>query len=326
MSCTVLVSGASGIVGYGALRALRQHPAGLHLIGTTIYEESVAPAFSDLFLQAPPTDAPGYMDWLVGVIRKHEVKLLIPGIEADLYQWTDHAAAIQSAGAQVVLNNPELVHLCRDKWKFYEALATSDLSCAIPTTLESDFKTLVARFGLPLLLKPRRGFASKGISRISDRGQFDLLADQIGPLLMVQPLIGSDNEEYTTSAFGDGQGGLSALMTLRRRLSRDGYTEKAEVVSSEAFIAVTRELCAHFRPLGPTNFQYRLCDDGVRLLEINPRVSSSTSIRTAFGYNECAMAVDFYLHGRLPEQPRISGGKAVRYTEDCIFHESGLHF
>jgi carbamoyl-phosphate synthase large subunit len=322
---TVLVSGASGIVGYGALKALRRHPEKLRLIGTTIYAESVAPAFSDLFVQAPATDAPHYLEWLLDTIRVQRVDLMIPGIEVDLYKWTDHAADLRAAGVAPVLNSPGLVELCRDKWKFYEALCAGGFACAIPSSLETDFDALAARFGLPLMLKPRRGFASKGIATVSDRIQFESLASQIGSVLMVQPVVGSDDAEYTTSAFCDGRGGLSALMTLRRRLARDGYTEKAEVVSSEPFLATTRALCAHFQPLGPTNFQYRLCEDGARLLEINPRVSSSTSIRTAFGYNECAMAVDFYLDGRLPAQPEIRCGKAIRYIEDCIFYEPGIH-
>lgn len=323
---TVLVSGASGVVGYGALRALRAHPAGLRLIGTTIYAESVAPAFSDLFLRAPRTDAPEYLDWLLEAIHVHQIDLLIPGIEADLYRWTEHAGEIRATGAVPVLNNPDLVQLCKDKWLFYQALESAKLACAIPSSLDADFDRLERQFGLPLLLKPRRGFASRGIVRVADRQQFERYADQIGPVLMAQPLVGRDEAEFTTSAFCDGQGGLTALMTLRRRLATDGYTEKAEVVSSEPFLASTQQLCALLKPLGPTNFQYRLCDEGVRLLEINPRLSSSTSIRTAFGYNECAMAVDFHLHGRLPKQPKIRGGKAVRYTEDCIFYEPGLHF
>jgi len=37
----ILVSGASGLVGYGILKSLKGHT----LIGTTIYDFSIAPAF-----------------------------------------------------------------------------------------------------------------------------------------------------------------------------------------------------------------------------------------------------------------------------------------
>ena len=60
---TILVSGASGIVGYGILRSLRKEVEKYKLVGTTIYDFSVAPAFCDVFEKALPTNHPDYIDW-----------------------------------------------------------------------------------------------------------------------------------------------------------------------------------------------------------------------------------------------------------------------
>ena len=59
---TILVSGASGIVGYGILRSLRHAVEPLRLVGTTIHPDSVAPAFCDVFELAPPTHAAEYVN------------------------------------------------------------------------------------------------------------------------------------------------------------------------------------------------------------------------------------------------------------------------
>jgi carbamoyl-phosphate synthase large subunit len=107
-------------------------------------------------------------------------------------------------------------------------------------------------------------------------------------------------------------------MTLKRKLSKEGFTEKAEVVHMKEIQEALISLCSLFRPIGPTNFQFRKEDHGLKLLEINPRISSSTSIRSAFGYNESVMAVDFFLDHINPTQPIIRSGKAVRYVEDLI--------
>ncbi|QBF24579.1 carbamoyl-phosphate synthase subunit L [Pseudomonas tructae] len=321
----ILVSGASGIVGYGILRALRQARPDCLLVGTTIYDDSVAPAFCDVFEQAPPTSAPEYLDWLLDTLRRQHIDMLIPGIEADMYHWVEHIPQISSTGALPLLNDPALIGLCKDKWGFYQQLLAAGVACAIDSSLEQDYATLVARFGLPFLLKPRRGFGSKGIVRVSCEAQFQQYRTDIGPVLMAQPIVGNDDEEFTTSAFCDGRGGSFASMTLRRKLSRDGFTDKAEVVDSAQFIPAIDELCRLFRPLGPTNFQFRGCAQGPKLLEINPRISSSTSIRSAFGYNESAMALDYFLDQRDPVQPAIRRGRAVRYTDEQIFYEDGVH-
>lgn len=322
---TILVSGASGIVGYGVLRSLKRYGKPLKLIGTTIYDDSVAPGFCDIFELAPSTNDPFYMEWLLNTIRKHKIDLIIPGIEIDMYRWVDHISEIERTGAIALLNNVELIHQCKDKWAFYENLRKAGLSCAIESTLNAEFDTLSSKFGLPFLLKPRHGFASKGIVKVGSLDVFMTHQKDIGSILMAQPIVGNDDEEFTTSAFCDGRGSFYASMTLRRKLSRNGFTEKAEVVATDEFVGTLSDLCKIFRPIGPTNFQFRKCCDAIKLLEINPRISSSTSIRAAFGYNESAMAVDYFLKHRTPIQPEIMRGKAVRYTEDFIFYEDSFH-
>jgi carbamoyl-phosphate synthase large subunit len=318
---TILVSGASGVVGYGILRSLRRSGKDLRLVGTTIYDDSIAEAFCDIFEQALPTHDVGYLEWLSRVISTHQVDLIIPGIEADMYRWIESVAEIERAGTvKALLNDPGLVSLCKDKWTFFEALSASGLQCVIQTTLESDFDTLASRFGLPFLLKPRVGFGSKGIVRVDSLAAFLEHRARIGTVLMAQPIVGTENEEFTTSAFCDGEGGFYAHMTLKRKLGSDGFTNRAEVVHVGDIAETVRELCRLFKPIGPTNFQFRRHQGILKLLEINPRVSSATSIRTAFGYNECAMAVDYYLGGKTPRQPTIRAGRAVRYTEDFIFY------
>lgn len=318
----VLVSGASGIVGYGILRSLKKSGKRLRLIGTTIYTDSVAQAFCDVFEQAPLTNDIGYIEWLVNIIKKHQVDIVIPGIEADMYKWVEHTSEIEKSGTKLLLNNNELIILCKDKWLFYERLNKINSPHIIETSLSSDFDELANKFGLPFLLKPRCGFGSKGIVTIDTIDIFVKHQPDMGPFLMAQPILGSEDEEFTTSAFCDGNGSFYAKMTLRRKLSKDGFTEKAEVVEMDEINNALLSLCDNFKPIGPTNFQFRKHHGVLKLLEINPRISSSTSIRTAFGYNECKMAIEYYLENRKPKQPFIKQGKAVRYTEDFIFYEN----
>ncbi len=298
----------------------------MKLIGTSIYTDSVAPGFCDVFEEVPRTDAPGYLDWLLALLRKHHVDVAIPGIDADMYKWADHVAAIEVAGTKVVINSLDLISKCSDKWKFYERLLELGLPYAIPSYLEMDFNLLKERCGLPFLLKPRRGFGSKGIAVVETGEQFANIDPAKHASLMAQPIVGRDDEEFTVSAFCDGRGGYSASMALRRKLSREGFTEKAEVVNQAEFSEAVGDLCRAFSPMGPTNFQFRKTDHGVKLLEINPRISSSTSLRAAFGYNESLMAVEMALENRMPVQPEIRRGRAVRYTEDFVFYEDSVHF
>jgi carbamoyl-phosphate synthase large subunit len=322
---TILVSGAAGIVGYGILRSLKRSKSPMKLIGTSIYTDSVAPGFCDVFEVVPRTDAPDYLDQLLALLRKHRVDVAFPGIDADMYKWADHAAQIEATGTKVVLNSLELISRCSDKWAFYERQQELNLPHAIPSYLEMDFDFLKEKCGLPFLLKPRRGFGSKGIVAVETAEQFGKISPATKTTLMAQPIVGRDDEEFTVSAFCDGHGSYSAFMALRRKLSKDGFTDKAEVVDQAEFSEAVQDLCRAFAPIGPTNFQFRKTDHGLKLLEINPRISSSTSIRAAFGYNEALMAVEMAIENRMPGQPKIKRGRAVRYTEDFIFYDDRVH-
>jgi carbamoyl-phosphate synthase large subunit len=317
MKKTILVSGASGIVGYGILRSLGKSESEYKLIGTTTHAFSIAPAFCDIFEKALPTDHPDYMGWLCDIIKKHSVDMIIPGIECDMFQWNKDREKIISTGALPLLNNSRLIELCGDKWSFYEELKINHAKYAIPTTLNDSFST----FSLPFLLKPRRGYGSKGIVKVNDEKDFEKHKHKIGTELMMQPIIGSEEEEYTVSAFHDNNSQLIDHISLRRKLSSDGFTQEAQVVDFD-FSDVINDLAEIFKPIGPTNYQFRVQGEKIALLEINPRISSATSIRACLGYNESIMSVNYFLNNHIPiklDKSQIINIRAIRFVEDHIF-------
>lgn len=312
----ILVSGASGIVGYGILKSLKNLDC--NLIGTTIYEISPANCFADIVLQPPMTSDKNYIPWLVETIKKYNIDMIIPGIEADMSSWNKNRKILEETGTFVLLNNSELIEFCLDKWNFYSELKKNNFKYRIESSLNSDFN----EFKLPFLLKPRCGFGSKGIVKVENKEIFEKYKDKIGKTLMMQEFVGTNDEEYTVSAFFDKNSYMKAYMSMKRKLSKQGFTEIATVVDIPDIKNVILELAKIFKPVGPTNFQFRKHYNTWKLLEINPRISSSTSLKTAFGYNECKMAVEYFLNGKEITQPEIRKGSAIRYTEDFIFYDS----
>jgi carbamoyl-phosphate synthase large subunit len=311
----ILVTGVGAIIGYGVLRSLKG--SGFHLIGMDIYADAYGQHLSDEFIQAIPTNDPGYPAFLEGVLRTHRPDLALPCIEQDVARYDAMRDLFADHGVACCLNSSELIRLCADKWRFYEAAVARNLD-PIETSLSRSFDELTAEFGLPFLLKPRRSYASKGIVEIGSAEVFALHKHRIGDYFMAQKYVGRPEEEYTVGAFGDGAGRFTAQIQLRRTLSSEGATQKAWVVNDAGLTEAVTSYCSAFRPLGPTNLQFRRDDDRWRLLEINPRISSAASLRAAFGYNEALQAIGYYLDGVLPSQPAIRSGRAIRYIEDHV--------
>lgn len=309
------------MIGHGIVKSLRDSQFNINLIGASIYDDFAAKCLCDFFEKAPLTSDMAYIDWLIKIVDKYKVDLIMPGIEDDIFKLAENASMLEALGVSVLINNTDLISFCKDKWKFYSFLNDRKIPYLIESSLSDDFGYLVEKFGLPFILKPRCGSSSKGIVKVNSQNVFDKYKGEVGSRLMVQPIVGNDDEEYTTSAFCDGVGGFYAIITLKRKLSKHGYTEKAEVVEFDKINEAVLLFCKTFKPVGPTNFQFRVHGGDLKLLEINPRISSSTSIRTAFGYNETKMSVEFFLEKKIINQPVIRKGKAIRYVEDLIIYD-----
>ena len=137
---------------------------------------------------------------------------------------------------------------------------------------------------------------------------------------LLQTIIGTDADEYTVGLYGLGDGTYAGPIIMRRRLTRSGHTGETEVMDHPAIAELTGRIVRHFKPVGPTNLQFRVQDDIPYLLAINPRFSSSCSLRAAFGFVEAEMCIDDLLEGRRPAAPLIRRGTALRYNEDFIAH------
>jgi carbamoyl-phosphate synthase large subunit len=319
----VAVTGVGAIIGHGivkSLRAGRHHP---YIVGIDLNDTPPGSRVLDVFEKKPGAieDCEAYFSFWERIVRQHGIQLIIPGLELDMAFCDRQRDFFASLGVQVALNTPALIALTADKWNFGEHLAAIGYP-TIPSLRPHSWAQAIDALGpAPLLLKPLQGNGSRGIVRLHDETDFDYWTGKTSTPWMLQRIVGTPDEEYTVASFGLGNGQAIGPLTLRRRLSSAGNTAYAEVVPKHDVIdAAVERLLQHFSPLGATNFQFRVEDGTAYLLEINPRFSSSNSLRTAFGFNEADMAIDFHLYGRTPAQPAIRTGAGWRYAEDFVIH------
>jgi carbamoyl-phosphate synthase large subunit len=316
---TILVTGVGAIIGYGIIRSLRASRFPVRIVGMDIYPDAVGQRWCDIFEQAVRADHVGYPEHVAKLIRRHSVDLVIPGIEQDMHRLADEhlLAPLAQTNSRYVLNYPELIRIAADKWLTHLELVKAGFP-VIGTCIDGDFADLVHRFGNPLLMKPRRSYASKGIQKLTTEADFRYWKEKLGNEFMVQEIVGDIQSEFTVGAFGLGDGSLVQQIIFQRVLSSDGSTAKAVVRRIPELEARVEDLARRFQPEGPTNFQFRLHHGEYLLLEINPRISSSTSLRTAFGYNEAEMCVEYYLAGKIPAKRTLRSGSAARFIEDWV--------
>lgn len=314
----ILVTGVGAIIGYGIINSLKQsNEKNIRIIGMDIFDDAYGQFFCDAFYVAERADSDNYIPFLLDLIEKENIDLIIPGIEQDMYKISLHKDIIPT---KIVLNNDLLISLSKDKLYTYQYLKENTALSLIPTLHQSSYDECVAQLGSPFLLKPRSSYASKGIHIIYTQEEFDWY-NKKNDKNIFQRIIGQKEEEYTVSIFGDGEGNILDFVILKRLLAPSGATDKAQVIANDTNIeGYIKSLCEVLKPIGPTNIQIRKEGEKVYLLEVNPRISSACSIRTAAGYNEPEHCINFFIKGQklLEIQPK-KPIRAIRYIADYYY-------
>lgn len=318
---TVLVTGVGAIIGYGVIKSLRKSDYNVKIIGMDIYDDAVGQHWCDYFEKAVLASSEEYPEFLRKLILKHKIDLVIPCIEQDVDRMLEDQSFFADLNTKFVLPSKELNDCTRDKWHTYLELQKAGLP-AIKSYIDGNYETIVKETGTPMLLKPRISYASKGIFKIENKEDFLYWQKKIKNNFMVQEIVGDDENEYTLGVFGLGDGTICNKIALQRKLSKEGATSKAKVIENKELNEAIDAISKIFKPFGPTNYQFRYHKGEFLLLEINPRISSSTSLRTAFGYNEAQMCIEFYLENKKPKPAELKNGQAIRYIEDIILYDS----
>lgn len=314
----VLVTGVGAIIGYGIVNSLRQTNKSIYILGMDIYDDAVGQNWCDDFIQSIPALNTEYPNFLLSVIKNYNIDIVFFGTEQEIYRMVKEKKNF-SEYKKLVINKENILDLSYDKWKTYNYLVDNyKEEYAIPSIIEGSFEDISEKFGLPFLIKPRHSYASKGIIKVSDIETFKFWQNALGDNFMAQKIVGNNEQEYTSAVFGYGDGSYLQSISLRRKLSGEGSTVKATVIKDNKLDSVIDDLTKLFKPIGPINYQFRLDKGNYLLLEINPRISSSTSLRTKFGYNESEICIDYFLEKKKLLKKEIKNGIATRYIADLV--------
>lgn len=324
---TILVTGIGALIGQGIIQALNNlaERKDIKLIGIDRNEDTHARFLCDQFIQKPCMNelSAEYLAFWRSLISDESIDLILPGIEDDVVFFNQHREGLLG-GFPVLLNSTKILALGLDKYKLF-MFANANNIPAIPSALASGPNALknLNLLQKKTILKPRASNGSRGMFRFQGLEElqaflknksFDELND-----LIVQPYIGSDSEEYTASIFGLGDGTYQGPIVFKRLLAKEGYTKYAKTVDpSDDILTSIDTVAKNCIPVGPTNFQFRKLDNQFLLMEINPRFSSTTSLKAAFGFDEARMSFHFFYNGERDFNLSIVGGEAWRYTSDFI--------
>jgi carbamoyl-phosphate synthase large subunit len=279
----------------------------------------LAPALyrADRYELVPRVEDPDYVPALRELVRKHEVKLIVP--LTDLDQVT-LARARDELGTLVLLPDADTVERLGDKYLAH--VLFEERGIASPPTWLPDAVPEDAPF--PLLVKARHGFGSRHIYRAADRTQLEFFLGYTPVESIVQVCLAG--EEFSIDVFCDLDGRCLNAIPRTMIESKGGESIKGMTIRDAQLIELARNVAEQLRLVGPANIQCFREHDGAHLItDINPRFGGGFPLPLAAGgrYPELALSL---ARGQRPE-PRLGdfreGIVMTRFFSDLSLTRNG---
>ena len=322
MRLTVAITGVGGGVGQGIIKALRMSSLDCRFVAADANPLSAGLYRADVAYVLPPADEPSYGRQVMEMLRREGAVALFPGSDPELPVLASLKPVIEAeTGARVIISSPEVVDVANDKWLTVQFLARHGLPHAASVLPEraDELEAFLLENPFPLVLKPRKGSASRGVYQVRNRAHLQALLPEVRQPVL-QELLGRADAEYTCGLFVDEDGQVLSTITARRELL-GGTTYRAWVADFPEVREMVEMIGAALRPLGSCNVQLRLTERGPVPFEINPRCSGTTPIRAYFGWNGPEAAVRKFVLG---EEVQLSfrPGLALRYWNEVFLDPS----
>ena len=293
----ILISGVSGDIGFGLGRILRHWNFFDELHGIDISKDNPASLIFDNVDVSPRANTDNYIEWLTKYLNVHKIDVFVPTSEAEISAVSKNLAALASI-CKVLINDSHLIEVCLEKNKTLKYL--NKFGIKIPIHGIVNISDRPPKY--PVIVKPRTGQGSKGLRKISTDSEFLEITEGY----VWQEYLAPDDEEYTCAVYVSKA--LKSRILLLKRVLVGGYTGRAIVVKNIKIEEYVKNIILALNVPGLYNIQLRLTDDGPKLFEINPRVSSTVVFRDKLGFQDFKWWVLEALGMELPHYEEVCAG------------------
>lgn len=348
---TVLVSAIGG-GGHGEqiLKAIRAaEPGSYRVIGGDM--SPLCPQFSmvDIPVILPRASSPEYVDALLALCRKYDVKAVFHGCEPDLQTMNRERQRFADAGILLPINPTSVIETCMDKVRTAAFLQQHGFKTPRYEVLSADSDLSRVDY-FPVVVKPSRDSGGSQNTFIAQTArELEILSEYVratNNTFIIQEYVGDYRSEFTVGVLHDLDGNYINSIAVHRSLNSGlnmrtavrNITERKDlgdwlVISSgvshgyvDRFPAVTepcKKIAAALGARGAINIQCRVAGDDIYVFEINPRFSGTTSLRAMVGYNEPDLLMRRHLRGETLE-PDFKYGKGwvIRSLKETLLNEA----
>ncbi len=336
---TLLLLSGSSLVGQNVIQALAAERARFHLVATSSAADAATLQDFDEVHMVPETrqDPAGMSRVVEALIDAAGPSLVIPCRDDDVVFLAHLARRRPEWAPRLLAGSSEAADVLLDKWTSWTFSRDHGLPFAPTLRLDDSggIEAFVEAHGFPLVLKPRYGFASQGVSLILERAQLEAVPRDSG--LLLQKYLGDGAEVNADVGRMRSRGWPlffsfeDAKCSVQVIIGPDGAVQDVcgttHVMRQGMSVAVARDERAEVRALGlacarpfieagwrgPLNIQCQsMPGDGLGIFEYNGRFTGATAARALLGFDEIALTLRCFAGITLRRLPPSALTRIVR--------------
>jgi len=310
----VLIPGAGGAAGIGAIKSLRLAHYSGEIISTDMNPLSAGLYLADHGYVVPAADDSGFFTSIIKIIQENDIEIILPTSGFDIVPYSQNKEKLRNMGVTAVISDYNVIKSCIDKLKFYDLLK-NQFKLPFTSSEISEFDSF------PCIIKPIFGKGSKNVFLCNNHEELVQVASKYDGMLVQEYLPGV---EYTIDVMSDLNGQALFAIPRERIEINSGICSKGRIVNNKQLMQISMDLANCLGLIGPSCVQMKLDGEGIpKILEVNPRMGGATIMATYAGVNFPKIIIDL-VKGENIVLPIFREISVVRYYEDIVLDDN--HF
>lgn len=238
-----------------------------------------------------------YVSQLLDICRLEDIDLLIPLIDTELPVLAENRETFKEVGTTALISTPDVIKIATDKYETHKFLLKNGFES--PEVLDLDEVLARDDIRYPLIMKPAKGSASIGVTRIDGKEDLKFFSGKIKNPILEELL---DGWEYTLDVLVDFDAQVRCVVPRKRLEVRAGEVSKGMTVKDKRIIMTGKMVGEALEgALGPITIQGFLISNGkFKLTEINPRFGGGHPLSIAAGADYPRWIIEL-MSGRNPK-------------------------
>ena len=236
--------------------------------------QATAPAlyFADKQYLAPLISDPGYIDFLLDICRKENIRAITTLIDPEIEILAKNRQRFIDNGILPLCPSKETAHLCFDKFALFEHLKKNGIPTVLTYDSYDNFLQGLTKghISFPVFIKPRTGSGSVGIHKIHNSEELKAYIDEGEHEYIIQEFM--DCEDCDADVYIDTVSHKPVAAFSKHKIeTRIGGANKTISFKDQRLFDFIKDICKVLEFYGPVDMDFWYRDGIYYLSEVNPR-------------------------------------------------------